>query len=78
MGRGLSALMADIQPSEGATPAEAVPQGFADRNAPVEQLFPNPDQPRRSFSEDALEELAASIREKGVIQPPHCPPQPEG
>ena len=49
LGRGLSALMADIQPSEGATPAEAAPQGFADRNAPVEQLFPNPDQPRRSF-----------------------------
>ncbi|KPQ18286.1 MAG: chromosome partitioning protein, ParB family [Rhodobacteraceae bacterium HLUCCO18] len=78
LGRGLSALMADIQPSEGATPAEAAPQGFADRNAPVEQLFPNPDQPRRSFSEDALEELAASIREKGVIQPLIVRPNPRG
>jgi ParB family chromosome partitioning protein len=39
-------------------------------------LFPNPDQPRRAFSEDALDELAASIREKGVIQPLIVRPEP--
>ncbi|TVS03302.1 MAG: ParB/RepB/Spo0J family partition protein [Rhodobacteraceae bacterium] len=35
----------------------------------IEQLVPNPDQPRRHFDETALAELAASIRGKGVIQP---------
>ena len=36
---------------------------------PIERIRPNPDQPRRHFDETALDELAASIREKGVIQP---------
>jgi len=37
--------------------------------APIELLHPNPDQPRKVFSDAELDELAASIREKGVIQP---------
>ena len=61
LGRGLSALMADIQPAE--TPPRP------DLTLPVERLHPNPDQPRRHFATEALEELAASIRAKGVIQP---------
>ena len=36
---------------------------------PIENIRPNPDQPRRHFDETALNELASSIREKGVIQP---------
>ncbi len=36
---------------------------------PIEELKPHADQPRKSFDNDKLEELAASIREKGVIQP---------
>jgi ParB family chromosome partitioning protein len=36
---------------------------------PIEQVQPNPDQPRRTFAEDALQELAGSIVEKGIIQP---------
>jgi len=36
---------------------------------PIEKLAPNPDQPRRDFDRDELESLAASIREKGIIQP---------
>ena len=39
------------------------------RRAPIELLKPNPDQPRRSFPQAELDELAASIRDKGVIQP---------
>ena len=35
----------------------------------VERLYPNPSQPRRAFPEEAMSELAASIREKGIIQP---------
>jgi ParB family chromosome partitioning protein len=78
LGRGLSALMADIQPVESAASAEAERPRAADQTLPVEQLHPNPDQPRRAFSEDALAELASSIREKGVIQPLIVRPSPAG
>lgn len=66
LGRGLSALMADINiaPSE----PEAGPRR-AEQMIAIEKIEPNPDQPRREFQPEALEELAASIREKGVIQP---------
>ncbi|MBQ3363134.1 MAG: ParB/RepB/Spo0J family partition protein [Muribaculaceae bacterium] len=36
---------------------------------PISQINPNPDQPRQNFDEEALEELATSIRELGIIQP---------
>lgn len=68
LGRGLSALMADVaqEPKASATPDQ--PRN-PDRVLPIESIVPNPDQPRRRFTEDALSELAASIAEKGVIQP---------
>ncbi|WP_172297854.1 ParB/RepB/Spo0J family partition protein [Pseudoruegeria sp. HB172150] len=68
LGRGLSALMADVPPSP---PAGAGPVRTAapERSIPVEQIRPNPDQPRRRFTEDQLTELAKSIEEKGIIQP---------
>lgn len=79
LGRGLSALMADIEPTADAPSAEV--QGpeaphRGDRRIPIEQISPNPDQPRRSFSQDNLDELAASIREKGIIQPLILRPDP--
>ena len=39
------------------------------RNVPLERISPNPDQPRMNFDEEALADLAASIREHGVLQP---------
>lgn len=65
LGRGLSALMADVVPQ--AAPEEAPRR--PDLRVPIERLEPNPNQPRRDFPEEALAELAASIREKGIIQP---------
>ncbi len=65
LGRGLSALMADVQPDGQAAETSRRP----DLTVPIDSIRPNPDQPRRSFDDDALEELAASIKEKGVIQP---------
>ncbi len=65
LGRGLSALMSDVAVDEG----QNTPQPRADMRLPIEQVQPNPDQPRRTFDQDALDELTASIREKGVIQP---------
>lgn len=66
LGRGLSALMADVNITAGE--AEATPRR-AELMIPVEKIEPNPNQPRRDFTPDALADLAASIREKGVIQP---------
>ncbi|SLN30940.1 ParB/RepB/Spo0J family partition protein [Roseisalinus antarcticus] len=73
LGRGLSALMADVS-----TSAEAAPDATrrADLRVPIERIHPNPNQPRRSFNPDALSELAASIAEKGVIQPLIVRPSP--
>lgn len=66
LGRGLSALMADVAP-EPVTQASG-PQR-PDLFVPVEKVFPNPDQPRRTFTKENLDELADSIRTKGIIQP---------
>jgi ParB family chromosome partitioning protein len=65
LGRGLSALMSDVN----LDPVQPAQPRRPDMTLPVEQLFPNPDQPRRDFEPEALEDLAASLRQKGVIQP---------
>ncbi|MFT6061648.1 MAG: ParB family chromosome partitioning protein [Paracoccaceae bacterium] len=62
LGRGLSALIGDDS-------LVASVQPDAPTRVPIELIRPNPEQPRRSFAEDDMAELAASIREKGVIQP---------
>ena len=61
LGRGLDALisMDDVQPSGSS----------AINEISISQIQPNPDQPRTSFDETSLEELATSIRELGIIQP---------
>lgn len=68
LGRGLSALMADVEPQPQAD-AETSVAARADRVVPIDQIVPNPDQPRRRFSEEQLDELTESIRAKGIIQP---------
>jgi ParB family chromosome partitioning protein len=80
LGRGLSALLADVNLDDASTAPgapTAVPQRPSDR-IPIEHIRPNPDQPRRDFDEKDLEDLAASIREKGVIQPLILRPVPSG
>jgi ParB family chromosome partitioning protein len=69
LGRGLSALMADVDLSERDKPTEASGPRAADQQLPIDQISPNPDQPRRDFDDAALKELADSIAEKGIIQP---------
>ncbi len=67
LGRGLSALMADVGPAHDAS--EDTGRRRGDLFVPIERIDANPEQPRRLFRPDELEELAASIREKGVLQP---------
>ena len=78
LGRGLSALMADIDTASRMTndqdQASLGPRTL--KRVPIDRINPNPDQPRRRFTQTALDELAASIREKGVIQPLIVRPDP--
>ena len=66
LGRGLAALIGEIEAPETAAPKPAV---GADRKVPIEFIGPNPRNPRRSFGEAELVDLAQSIREHGVVQP---------
>ena len=50
-------------------PVDGAPAPVGVRMAPIESLKPNPDQPRKIFDREDLEELSASIRDKGVLQP---------
>jgi ParB family chromosome partitioning protein len=70
LGRGLAALIGDVgeEPSAAQAPAPS-DQPRKPRRAPIESLKPNPRNPRRTFREEELAELAESIRERGIIQP---------
>lgn len=68
LGRGLSALMADVGMVETASARGGLAAAGV-REVPIEQVQPNPDQPRRRFDQEALDDLTASIREKGILQP---------
>ncbi|MFN3352260.1 MAG: ParB/RepB/Spo0J family partition protein [Brevundimonas sp.] len=68
LGRGLSALLGEDIAVEAPVSGAVAPQGGV-RLVPIETIRPNPDQPRRRFAQAELDELAASIRDKGVLQP---------
>lgn len=61
LGRGLGSLMGEAQSETGFAAPET--------EMPLEQIVPNPNQPRTHFNESELEELSESIRENGVLQP---------
>ncbi|MDN2567397.1 ParB/RepB/Spo0J family partition protein [Aquibium sp. A9E412] len=65
LGRGLAALIGEMdkQPAPEEAPVSA------DRRVPIELVTPNPRNPRRSFGEAELADLAQSIREHGIVQP---------
>jgi ParB family chromosome partitioning protein len=65
LGRGLAALIGDA----GAAAPQAHEPSRGHRRVPVAFIKPNPRNPRRQFSDTELAELAASIRERGIIQP---------
>lgn len=77
LGRGLGALIPQGEtPKSGDVPeATGAPGSF---RVAIEQIHPHPDQPRRHFREEAIEELAASIREQGLLQPLLVRRRPQG
>ncbi len=66
LGRGLSALIGEA-PRPDLEDGDAQPGSV--REIEVARIYPNPNQPRTRFDEDAIDELAESIRERGVIAP---------
>ena len=64
LGRGLAALIGDVGDETSVNDAGRKP-----RRAPIENLRPNPRNPRRLFTDTELDELSDSIRERGIIQP---------
>jgi ParB family chromosome partitioning protein len=65
LGRGLASLIGDVGDEADSTPEVS----RKPRKAPIESLSPNPRNPRRTFTEAELIELADSIKERGIIQP---------
>lgn len=64
LGRGLAALIGDVGDENA-----AVERARGQRRIPIEFLRPNPRNPRRRFNDQELDELASSIRSKGILQP---------
>lgn len=73
LGRGLSALMGDLEGPDSESGGSSRDLQVVD----ITRLVPNPDQPRRRFDEEELEDLARSIAEKGIIQPLVVRPNPD-
>ncbi len=69
LGRGLSALMADVETNTESKNTSSKPNFFSEVYVPIEKIHPNPNQPRRSFTPGDLDDLAKSILAKGIIQP---------
>ncbi|MGU3389330.1 ParB/RepB/Spo0J family partition protein [Sphingomonas sp. M1A8_2b] len=69
LGRGLNALLGEMARETPVSADGAAQQSTGVRMLPVSSLSPHPDQPRRHFDEAMLDELAASIASRGLIQP---------
>ena len=64
LGRGLSSLMGDVE-----IPLNETSNKSSDTRIPISKLRANPLQPRRLFNKESINELAASIKSKGLVQP---------
>ena len=74
LGRGLGSILPDIdlEVAQGNTVAAAI------SSVPLDKIVANPFQPRKEFDNEALDELAQSIRQQGVITPITVRRMPDG
>lgn len=77
LGRGLSALFSDTESAYEKAQGDIKEEGGATEVA-ISDVFPNPDQPRKAFDENSLNDLARSIKEHGVIMPLVVNRRPDG
>jgi ParB family chromosome partitioning protein len=77
LGRGLSALIGEVEGVGLVGDAPEAEGSRAQSEFAIKDIRPNPAQPRRTFSEDELDELAASIKQRGVLQPILLRPDPD-
>ena len=68
LGRGLNALVSEAEYETGGSAASAS-NAASETKLPIEDIVPNPNQPRIHFNETELRELSESIQEHGVLQP---------
>ncbi len=78
MGRGLSAILSVTAEDVADQGAPGVASGDELRDLKVAEVHPNPNQPRKRFDDDALQALADSLGERGVLQPVLVRPSPAG
>ena len=70
LGKGLAALIGDLNEDADNEQIETTYKDSANQNSlPIDLLVPNRDQPRKTFNDESLKELAGSIKEKGVLLP---------
>lgn len=69
LGRGLAALIGEMDDVSSERDAKNESAVRADRTVPIEHLRASPNNPRRHFSEEHLADLARSVAEKGIVQP---------
>ena len=74
LGKGLDALLGDARPKVDGQTGEA--SGY--REVDLNRIQPNPNQPRRTFNDDTIKELADSLKEQGMMQPILVRPQANG
>ena len=74
LGRGLGALLGDGEPVDLSRPQQPLTRD----EIPLDQIHRGAHQPRRSIADDSLEELAASIKAQGIMQPIVVRPRPTG
>jgi ParB family chromosome partitioning protein len=78
LGRGLQALLGEQSGPSASSGQEALPRAGGVREIEIGRIRPNPNQPRVQFKEEAIEELADSIAERGVLQPILVRPHDDG
>ncbi|MEP9387112.1 ParB/RepB/Spo0J family partition protein [Mesorhizobium sp. KR9-304] len=78
LGRGLAALIGEMDRPAPREEKQSTQVAAADGRVPIEFVSPNPKNPRRSFAEPELADLAQSIREHGIVQPVLVRRKPNG